>query len=94
MKYGINLQNINNLRKIHGFPDLIELPPIPYPDSVLGDSIYFAYDYFDDSEMEMMLYNLITDYFEDDGRVRYEYIAFYPKWIRFFESESIKGKGE
>lgn len=80
MKNGINLQNINNLRKIHGLPYLIELPPIPYPDSVLGDD--FSYDDFDDSEIEIMLYKLITN-------THYGYIAFYPEWIRFFDSESL-----
>lgn len=94
MKNGINLQNINNLRKIHGFPDLIELPPIAYPDEVLGDSIDFSYEDLKDPEMEMSLFNSIVDYFKDDGRAHYEYIAFYPEWIRFFDSESIKGKGE
>ena len=85
MKNGINLQNINNLRKIHGLPYLIELPPIPYPENVLDDSADFAYDDLDASEMEIMLYKLITD-------VHYEYIAFYPEWIRFFDSQSIKGE--
>lgn len=80
MKNRINLQNINNLRKIRGLHSLIELPPITYPDSVLGDD--FSYDDFDDSEIEIMLYKLITD-------AHYGYIAFYPEWIRFFDSESL-----
>lgn len=83
MKFGINLQNINNLRKIHGLHYLIELPPILYPDFVLSDD--FSYDDFDDSEIEIMLYKLITD-------PHYGYIAFYPDWIRFFDSESIEKK--
>lgn len=83
MKNGINLQNINNLRNICGLPYLIELPPIPYPENVLDDSIDLTYDDLEDSEMEKMIYKLFTD-------ANYECIAFYPEWIRFFGSESFK----
>lgn len=90
MKNGIKLQNINNIRKIHGLPNLIELPPIPYPENILGDSIDFAYYDLGDEETEEMLFNWIIDYLKDDGMAHYGYIAFYPEWIRFFDTESIE----